>query len=120
MADAEAFSAYLADQRPRAIVHAAAMKSLVDCERSKAATLQVNLLPAEVVRDYAARHKAKVVFVSSDIVFDGKSGDFQPIFLRRLGSHRSARVVACRVFDRLRKTSSEQILADVRTRYNSP
>lgn len=76
VADAEAFSAYLADRRPHAIVHAAAMKSLADCERSKPAMLQVNLLPAEVVRDYAARHKAKVVLVSSDIVFDGKSGDY--------------------------------------------
>lgn len=74
--DADRFAACLDRRRPRIVVHAAAVKSLAACERDKATALRVNLLATEVVRDYAARRRAKVVYLSSDVVFDGRTGNY--------------------------------------------
>lgn len=74
--DPEQFSACLQRRRPKIVVHAAAIKSLAACEQHKAAALRVNLLSTEIVRQYAANHRAKVIYLSSDVVFDGHSGPY--------------------------------------------
>lgn len=59
--------------QPDLVLHLAANSRLADCERDPAAALRVN---AEVPERFAERFGARLVFTSTDLVFDGRGAPF--------------------------------------------
>lgn len=78
VADEQALAAVLIAERPEVIVHCAGIKNLPACEEKKDQALLTNVLSTEVIARYAQRHNAKVIYLSSDVVFDGKTGNYAP------------------------------------------
>jgi len=66
----------LEEIKPDIIIHAAVIKSLVACEKERQLCWSVNTESTiEIVR-FAKESAAKVIYISSDMVFDGKKGDY--------------------------------------------
>jgi dTDP-4-dehydrorhamnose reductase len=63
--------------RPRVVVHAAAMTSPDDCERDPASARAVNLYGSAALAEHASKLGSRVVYVSTDLVFDGKRGNYR-------------------------------------------
>jgi dTDP-4-dehydrorhamnose reductase len=74
LADATALAAWLARARPEVVLHAAALSSIVGCERDAALALRVNAHAAATL----CAHAARVVFVSTDLVFAGDRAPYAP------------------------------------------
>ena len=72
------FSLLLGRTKPDVIVHCAARKNLPDCEENKAAAFAANSLSTETITAYARESNAKVVYLSSDVVFDDQQGNYVP------------------------------------------
>jgi dTDP-4-dehydrorhamnose reductase len=72
------FSLLLGRIKPDIIVHCAARKNLPDCEENKAAAFATNSLSTETIAAYAKEAHAKVIYLSSDVVFDGQQGNYVP------------------------------------------
>ena len=78
VSDSEALAHTLAALRPTIIIHCAAMKGLPTCEADKPKSFATNVLSTEVIVEYAKQHDAKLIYISSDVVFDGKRGNYAP------------------------------------------
>ena len=63
-------------ERPQVIVHAAAMTNPDECERDPAAAIAVNRLGSAVVAELACQLGSRAVYISTDLVFDGKRGGY--------------------------------------------
>ena len=61
---------------PQVIVHTAAMTEVDRCETEKEMCWRINVIGTENVLDGASRVGAKVIFISSDYIFDGKNGPY--------------------------------------------
>lgn len=61
---------------PDVIVHTAAMTGVDACEREKEKCWQINVVGTDNIVMGASRTGAKLVFISSDYVFDGKKGPY--------------------------------------------
>ncbi len=61
---------------PTCILHTMAMSSPDQCERKKLDAWQVNVKATDEIIDFAARNGARVIFTSSDLVFDGATGHY--------------------------------------------
>ncbi|MGM9571614.1 MAG: dTDP-4-dehydrorhamnose reductase [bacterium] len=70
--DAEAVHAYIAALRPEAVIHAAAYTKVDDCEKNVDLAYQVNAVGAQNIASACLKCGAKMVYVSTDFVFDGK------------------------------------------------
>lgn len=62
--------------RPEIIIHCAAIKNLPECEENKEKSLINNVLSTEYLTNYAQKTKAKLIYISSDVVFDGERGNY--------------------------------------------
>lgn len=62
---------------PQIIIHAAAIKSLVGCEDDKLRSWNVNVESTSEIVQYAKIHDVKIIYISSDVVFDGKIGNYK-------------------------------------------
>jgi len=60
--------------RPERIIHLAAMTNVDLCETEQDLAMTINAIATEVIAKQAAKLKAFFVYVSTDYVFDGKSG----------------------------------------------
>jgi len=69
-------SAAVARARPDAVIHAAAMTGVDDCERRRALASEVNVGGTANVCRAAAAAGAKLVFTSTAYVFDGRKGRY--------------------------------------------
>jgi len=58
--------------RPEAVIHAAAMCIPDDCEQDPKKTYHVNATATEILAEQCVRYQSRLVFVSTDMVFDGK------------------------------------------------
>ncbi len=67
---------FLDESRPDAIIHAAAMASIDECELKPEIARQVNFEATARLVDYAAANDVRFIFVSSDVIFDGQKGDY--------------------------------------------
>jgi dTDP-4-dehydrorhamnose reductase len=67
-----AFEAY----RPHIVVHTAAMSHPDDCERNPGLARAVNRDASTLIANLAARTGAGALFVSTDLVFDGRRGRY--------------------------------------------
>ncbi|HEY3422704.1 MAG TPA: dTDP-4-dehydrorhamnose reductase [Methanocellaceae archaeon] len=59
---------------PFAIVHTAALTNVDYCEDHREEAMSINALGTKNVADAAKKYSAKMIYVSTDFVFDGKSG----------------------------------------------
>jgi dTDP-4-dehydrorhamnose reductase len=64
------------DFSPAVIVHCAAMTQVDSCEENKIDCWNVNVTATRFVLDAAKEIKARIVFVSTDFVFDGLHGPY--------------------------------------------
>ena len=71
LADPEAVDAFLERQAPEVIVHSAAVSSIEGVRRDPERARTVNVLATEQLADWSARNGARLVFMSTDLVFDG-------------------------------------------------
>ena len=68
---AKAVEEYVRQHRPQAILHLAAISNTGYCEEHPEASYQVNVVGVENIAAAAARYDAKLVFFSSDQVYNG-------------------------------------------------
>lgn len=78
LCDAAAVKAYLAEQRPDVIVHAAAERRPDVSEKNPDATLKLNLEGTRLIAECARDIGAWLIFLSSDYVFDGANPPYKP------------------------------------------
>jgi dTDP-4-dehydrorhamnose reductase len=74
LADADAIARAFADARPDIVLHAGALARVADCWRDPHKAELVNARAASVLADLAGRSGSRLVFVSTDLVFDGDKG----------------------------------------------
>jgi dTDP-4-dehydrorhamnose reductase len=77
LADADAVAAAFAAARPDAIIHTAAMALISDCHRDPERARAVNVAGTARLAELATDAKARLLFVSTDLVFDGERGGYR-------------------------------------------
>ena len=73
-ADAEALPELFRQSRPEVVVHLAAMADVGACERDPETATAVNVHATSAIAGLCQQHEARLVFVSTEYVFDGASG----------------------------------------------
>jgi dTDP-4-dehydrorhamnose reductase len=76
LAEPDGIDDLLTGLRPRLIIHAAAMTDPDACERDPAAARAVNLDATTHIAGCAAERGARLIFISTDLVFDGSGGGY--------------------------------------------
>jgi dTDP-4-dehydrorhamnose reductase len=76
LTDRAAAAAAFADARPDAVVHCAALSRVADCHRDPVRAEAVNVGVTRLLAELADRARAGLVFVSTDLVFDGRRGGY--------------------------------------------
>ena len=61
----------LASVKPTCVIHSAALSGLVDCERDLQLAQAVNVHASRALADWCVRNGARLVHVSTDLVFGG-------------------------------------------------
>lgn len=74
LVDAAWVSAAFREQQPKLIIHCAAMSRSPECQRNPAEARRLNVEVTRTLAELAA--SIPFVFVSTDLVFDGKKGDY--------------------------------------------
>ena len=94
LTDAAAVADALAMAQPDVILHAAAMSAADTALRDKARAWTVNVEATRNLADWCGAHRRKLVFTSTDLVFDGTRGwyreDDQPHPLLEYGRSKAA------------------------------
>jgi dTDP-4-dehydrorhamnose reductase len=62
--------------KPAIIIHAAAISSPDVCEQNKTLAWEVNVAGTQNILDAALQYKCRVVYISTDLVFDGERGNY--------------------------------------------
>lgn len=65
------------ENKVECIIHTAAEKSLVNCEKNKELAYKINYETTLKLADICNKYKIKFIFISSDQVFDGKTGNYK-------------------------------------------
>jgi dTDP-4-dehydrorhamnose reductase len=76
LADADAIAGAFAEARPDVVVHAGAMARVGDCLKDPERARRVNALGTQTLADLAREAQARLVFVSTDLAFDGQKGHY--------------------------------------------
>jgi dTDP-4-dehydrorhamnose reductase len=76
LTEAEAVRARFRDFRPDAVVHAAALGDVDACERHPDEAYRVNVLGTESIAEGAVELGAKLIYISTDQVYDGVQGHY--------------------------------------------
>jgi dTDP-4-dehydrorhamnose reductase len=74
VADAAAVAGAFREDRPAAVIHAAALSRVADCFHDPDRAGRVNVEGARVLAGLAADARVRLVLVSTDLVFDGERG----------------------------------------------
>lgn len=61
---------------PDAIIHTAAISDSNYCESNPAESYAINVAATKLLSDYATQHNIPFLFTSTDMVFDGKKGNY--------------------------------------------
>lgn len=77
LADAAAVRRVLVETRPDAVVHCAAMADPVACERERDAAKAINADATRLLAQTCADLGARLLFISTDLVFDGRKGMYR-------------------------------------------
>lgn len=70
------YALFLDSIKPDIVIHAAALTDLEKCEREPLEAHRQNTQPLEALCSWAKQSRAKVVFISTDGVFDGTQGNY--------------------------------------------
>jgi dTDP-4-dehydrorhamnose reductase len=62
--------------RPDAVIHTAAMANIDTCQKNQELAKQANVDITQTIVNLCFEHKAKLIFCSTDAVFDGTKGDY--------------------------------------------
>ena len=73
----EFITSVIEDFKPNFVIHCAARKNLPDCEENKLESFQSNVLSTEYIAELSKKIPFKLIYISSDVVFDGKKGNYQ-------------------------------------------
>ena len=74
LADADRVASAFRQANASVVIHAGATASVAECFREEARAWQVNSRGTAVLAELAERSAARLVFVSTDLVFDGERG----------------------------------------------
>ncbi len=75
--DADAVAAAFRAARPAVVIHAAAMSAVADCHRDPADATEVNVRGTALLGEFATEAGARLVYVSTDLVFDGERAPYR-------------------------------------------
>jgi dTDP-4-dehydrorhamnose reductase len=78
LTDSAALESCLEHLRPAGVVHCAAHSRVIGCEDAPAAATAVNVTATEGIARWCRKQGAKLIFFSSDQVFDGQRGRYLP------------------------------------------
>jgi dTDP-4-dehydrorhamnose reductase len=70
-------NAVLQDFRPSLVVHAAAVSKVIECEDQPERAASLNISATGQIARWAARNRARMIFLSSDQVFSGEKGGYR-------------------------------------------
>jgi dTDP-4-dehydrorhamnose reductase len=77
LAEPEQVAAAFHAAKPTHVLHAAARASIADCLRHPEQARQVNVAGTEVLTSLCHQHRARLLYVSTDLVFDGEKGNYR-------------------------------------------
>jgi dTDP-4-dehydrorhamnose reductase len=77
LADLEAVERALWEADPGAIIHAAAMSTIEGVRLDPVRARTVNVSATQFLADWSARHGRKLIYTSTDLVFDGRLGGYR-------------------------------------------
>lgn len=75
--DGAAIESFILDEKPSVIVHAAAMTNVDQCELNKQDCYNINVTATRFIIDAAKSISARLVYVSTDFIFDGNNGPYK-------------------------------------------
>jgi dTDP-4-dehydrorhamnose reductase len=76
LADGDAIARALETQNPDAVIHAAGISSAEAAHRDPARCQAVNVLGTQRIADWTAGNNRRLIFTSTDLVFDGLKGPY--------------------------------------------
>jgi len=74
--DGASVNRLIAEVRPEVILHAAAMTKVDECELNKVDCWNTNVTATRFILDAAKETKSRILFISTDFVFDGLHGPY--------------------------------------------
>ncbi len=74
--DGVAVRELIVTHKPDVIIHAAAMTQVDDCETDKQSCYNINVTATRFLVDAARETNSRLIYISSDFVFDGQSGPY--------------------------------------------
>ncbi len=77
LADADAVSRAFAQSAPDVVIHAAAIAKISDCHRDPDRAHRVNVEATTRLSDLCRAARVRLVYVSTDLVFDGRRGNYR-------------------------------------------
>jgi dTDP-4-dehydrorhamnose reductase len=77
LTDPHALAAAFHAAHPDVVIHAAALARLADCQREPRRAQQVNVTATAALADQCVQSGTRLVFVSTDLVFDGERGGYR-------------------------------------------
>jgi dTDP-4-dehydrorhamnose reductase len=77
LTDADAVRAAWTAARPDAVLHAAALARVADCQRDPELARRVNVNATATLVQLAERHGIRLVYVSTDMVFEGEAAPYR-------------------------------------------
>jgi len=77
LTDRAALKQLLRRLSPTVIIHTAAWSDLNRCEAEPAAARQINALVPMVLAEYCGRNRCRLIHLSSDMVYDGRRGNYR-------------------------------------------
>ena len=76
ISDKNALVSVLDKYHPEVIAHIAAFSNVELCEKDRKLAFNSNILPTAIIADWAGDTGSRVIFISSDYVFDGSKGNY--------------------------------------------
>jgi dTDP-4-dehydrorhamnose reductase len=77
LGDTDRVVAAFREARPTGVIHAAAVASVAECYRDPERARQVNVGGTRLLTELAAESRARLLFVSTDLVFSGNAAPYQ-------------------------------------------
>ncbi len=74
--DKKSVKKFLSDYKPDIILHCASLTNIDYCQNNKEETKKVNVEGTENIVFACSNHETKLVYISTDSVFDGKKGNY--------------------------------------------
>lgn len=76
LADSKALHNVFDEIKPHIVIHSAAISNVEDCEKNPSLAFKINRDITGKIAELCSEHNSKLVFLSTDIVFDGKKGNY--------------------------------------------